>query len=39
MKSAETKAFKATLQAMRARLRGDVTTMARRVIELLDTLN
>ena len=28
MKSAETKAFKATLQAMRARLRGDVTTMA-----------
>lgn len=28
MKSAETKAFKATLQAMRARLRGDVSTMA-----------
>ena len=28
MKAAETKAFKATLQAMRARLRGDVTTMA-----------
>ena len=28
MKSAETKAFKASLQAMRARLRGDVTTMA-----------
>ena len=28
MKSAETKAFTATLQAMRARLRGDVTTMA-----------
>jgi len=28
MKAAETKAFKATLEAMRARLRGDVTTMA-----------
>jgi RNA polymerase-binding transcription factor DksA len=28
MKAAETKAFKAALQAMRARLRGDVTTMA-----------
>ena len=28
MKSAETKAFKASLQAMRSRLRGDVTTMA-----------
>lgn len=28
MKAAETKAFKAVLQAMRARLRGDVTTMA-----------
>jgi RNA polymerase-binding protein DksA len=28
MKAAETKAFKAILQSMRARLRGDVTTMA-----------
>jgi RNA polymerase-binding protein DksA len=28
MKAAETKVFKATLEAMRARLRGDVSTMA-----------